>query len=351
MPPATEIDRFQYRLTQAARVVWYGGLYATGMRASGDFTPEGEPQFRASAPTPKRDEMIGEISSLFKQDWQNIQAGYYAGPERARLEPLRALRKARSYFSDLPKLDQRRVKRGGTEIRNQIKSNFYPEYYLQNFHYQTDGYLSDSSAELYDTQVEILFAGTADAMRRQALVPLYHALQGKDQREMQLLDVASGTGRFLKFVKTNYPKLHVTGQDLSEQYLAKLRKNLKSWSGVDTLHGNAESMAVDDASFDVVTNIYLFHELPQDVRRIVAREIYRVLKPGGTFIFVDSIQTADTPNLDALLEYFPVGLHEPYYANYLGEDLTALFGGVGLELVSQKTAFLSKILAFRKIGA
>lgn len=335
MPPVTEIDRFQYRLTQAARVVWYGGLYATGMRASGDFTPEGEPHFRATTPTPDREQMMSEISALFKQDWQNIQAGYYAGPERARFGSLRALRKARSYFSDLPKLDQRRVKRGGTEVREQIKSNFYPEYYLQNFHYQTDGYLSDESAELYDTQVEILFASTADAMRRQALVPLHHALKGKDQREVRLLDVASGTGRFLRFAKSNYPKLHVTGQDLSEQYLGKLKANLKSWSGVDTLHGNAEAMAADDASFDVVTTIYLFHELPEDVRRIVAREIARVLKPGGTFIFVDSIQTADTPDLDALLEYFPIGLHEPYYANYLGEDLIALFKEAGFELVSQ----------------
>ena len=42
----------------------------------------------------------------------------------------------------------------------------YPEYFLQHFHWQTDGYLSRKSAELYDYQVEALFAGTTDAMRR-----------------------------------------------------------------------------------------------------------------------------------------------------------------------------------------
>ena len=44
-------------------------------------------------------------------------------------------------------------------------------YYLQNFHYQTDGYLSDLSANLYDLQVEILFNGAADAMRRRIITP------------------------------------------------------------------------------------------------------------------------------------------------------------------------------------
>ena len=46
----------------------------------------------------------------------------------------------------------------------------FPDYYLRNFHYQTGGYLSERSAKLYDQQVEVLFIGSADAMRRQALV-------------------------------------------------------------------------------------------------------------------------------------------------------------------------------------
>jgi hypothetical protein len=36
-----------------------------------------------------------------------------------------------------------------------------PRYYLQNFHYQSGGWMTDDSAERYDTQVEVLFNGTA----------------------------------------------------------------------------------------------------------------------------------------------------------------------------------------------
>ena len=39
-----------------------------------------------------------------------------------------------------------------------------------------------------------------------------------------------------------------------------------------------------------MTCVYLFHELPGDVRRAVAAEMMRVLRPGGLVVLVDSIQ-------------------------------------------------------------
>jgi len=48
-----------------------------------------------------------------------------------------------------------------------------PRYYLQNFHFQTGGWMTDDSASRYDTQVEVLLHGTANATRRQALPQLH----------------------------------------------------------------------------------------------------------------------------------------------------------------------------------
>ena len=36
--------------------------------------------------------------------------------------------------------------------------------------------------------------------------------------------------------------------------------------------------------------MYLFHELPGSVRRAVAAEMARVLRPGGLVVLVDSVQ-------------------------------------------------------------
>ena len=49
-----------------------------------------------------------------------------------------------------------------------------------------------------------------------------------------------------------------------------------------------------------------------------------------------------------MLEYFPVGFHEPYFGSYLKEDFAALFGEAGLDLEETEFAFLTKVMRFRK---
>jgi ubiquinone/menaquinone biosynthesis C-methylase UbiE len=88
---------------------------------------------------------------------------------------------------------------------------------------------------------------------------------------------------------------------------------LKRWSRINLSVGNAETLPVPDQSQDALTSIFLLHELPPKVRRVVFRECARVLKPGGRLVFVDSLQRGDQPDYDGLLDHFPQSYHEPYY--------------------------------------
>ena len=106
-------------------------------------------------------------------------------------------------------------------------------------------------------------------------------------------------------------------------------------------------MPLSDAEFDVVTCIYLFHELPPRIRRAVVAEVRRVLRPGGTLIFVDSLQTGDEPDYDATLDIFPLAFHEPYYASYLREDLDKLWSP-GFTAGERFPAYFSKVLSYRR---
>jgi ubiquinone/menaquinone biosynthesis C-methylase UbiE len=114
------------------------------------------------------------------------------------------------------------------------------------------------------------------------------------------------------------------------------------------VNANAESLPFADASLDAVSCVYLFHELPPKIRRVVARELGRVLKPGGRLIFIDSLQRGDLPENDGLLELFPDLFHEPYYRSYLEEDLDALFEAGGLHRAELSAAFLSRIALYTK---
>lgn len=345
--PST-LDRLTYAFGQGTRFAWYFGHYLAAQRLSRGPAAERKKKPQVVDRTPQRNSYWTELRALFQRDWENIERGYYATPSGSIADPMAMIDQSRRFFRDLTDETAPRRTKDSAQVMTATRRKYYPRYYLQNFHYQTDGYLSEKSAKLYDFQVETLFAGAADAMRRQALVPLYHVLIGKDQRKTELLDVACGTGSFLTFVKENYPRLKVTGLDLSPDYLREAETSLKSWRDVTLRKANAEHMPFDDESFDIVTSIYLFHELPPYVRSVVAKEIARVLKPGGSFIFFDSIQYGDQDGLDRILELFPERFHEPYYSSYAKTDLRKLFTDLQLKFDSERLAFLSKAVTFRK---
>jgi ubiquinone/menaquinone biosynthesis C-methylase UbiE len=340
------LERIAYDLSQAARVAWF---YMHAELAGRLAPPIVEPaEVEGSLPTLRQ--MMADLYELFRRDRANIEAGYYRLPHDLYGSPRAALGQSVRFLSDLGRIDRRRREGIRAEVREARSDQTarYPDYYVQNFHYQTDGYLSDHSAAVYDFQVEVLFKGSADAMRRQALVPLAELLRGRRIREQRLLDVACGTGRFLGFVKQNYPRLPAVGLDLSEAYLRRARRELGAWSWVELTLGAAEALPFRDTSFDLVSCIYLFHELPRPVRERAAAEFARVLRPRGRLVLVDSFQRGDEPRLDGLLELFPLAYHEPYFADYARHDLRALFKGAGLQPKTAERAHMSKIMTFDK---
>jgi len=340
MPSA--LDKLAFNAEQAARVSWFFGQKLVAARVSRP-VPLPEPLRGRAMPDKRR--IVRDLWGLIEQDWRNIEAGYYLPPTDEFGSPFEALRRVADFFADLSAVERRR--HGASEERrlSEAPRGRYPRYYLQKFHFQSDGYLSSASAQRYDHQVEVLFGGAAAAMRRQALVPLKAALARRGST--RLLDVACGTGCFLREVKANHPRLRVTGLDLSPHYLAVARHKLQPWSRAWFVEGAAEAMPFPDGQFDAVTCIYLFHELPPGVRPIVVHEIRRVLKPGGTLIFVDSLQTGDEPDYDAMLDYFPIAFHEPYFATYLREDLDHLWSP-GFSSRARLPAYFSKVLSYRR---
>src|ERR1700758_4766642 len=185
-------------------------------------------------------------------------------------------------------------------------------------------------------------------MRRQALPQLHELFAGRDQRQLRLLDIGCGTGRFLDFVKQAWPRLPIIGLDMSDAYIRHAKRHLSQRSRTSFVVSKAEAIPLSDSSQDAVTSIYLFHELPPKVRRSALRECARVLKPGGRLILLDSLQRNDRPDYDGLLQLFPQNYHEPYYASYTRENFPALACQCGLPHVRNVIAFVSKVMVFDK---
>lgn len=290
--------------------------------------------------------------SLLREDAKNISMGVYRAPAKWRESTYDFTKTSLMAIRDLYHVKRREKERNVVDIPNDPLIEDLPVYYRQNFHFQTDGWLSERSAELYDHQVEVIFGGAAGAMRRQALIPFRVYLEEKNLihliSQVKVLDLAAGTGSFSAELKNNYPDIHLTLNDLSPYYLKKARKRLTNYYRTDFVEANAEKLPFKDASFDVVVCIYLFHELPRRVRLVVMNEIRRVLKPGGLFIFEDSIQLGDLAGFDGSLKHFPVHYHEPYYLDYVSRPLADFIEPSHWIELSTKIAFLSKVVAFEK---
>lgn len=339
--------RTAYAARQGARLAWFAGqgfLMGRLRRLAGRRGPAP----RTALPLPGERRMLADMASLFARDLANVEAGLYP-PPRDEDGPLsERLARAVAFFRDLPRVHVRREEGRHSEVLDAATRDRRPRYYLQNFHFQTGGWMSAESARLYDTQVEVLFNGTASAMRRQILAPLAMFVRGRDQRRLRLLDLACGTGRFLAQLADAFPRLAACGVDLSEAYVAEARRHLARRPRVGLAVAAAERLPFAAASFDAVTAVFLFHELPPKVRGRVAGEIARVLRPGGRFFLLDTLQTGDRPAYDGMLDLFPQNFHEPYYAGYVREDLARRFGAHGLARIGEETAFVAKVSVFEK---
>jgi len=295
--------------------------------------------------------LLGEIQKRLNQiletDWQDAERGVYPTTllfdnpweDFFRYYPV--------VWMDLPKMWERVNQRKYHDFSPEIQTEGYPSYYVQNFHHQTDGYLSDMSANLYDLQVEILFNGSADAMRRRILAPLKQGLKAFDSvpsHQIRALDIACGTGRTLRFIRGTLPQASLYGTDLSPAYLRKANQLLSEIPGElpQLMQANAEELPYRDNYFHAVTSVFLFHELPPAARQRVIEQCFRVTQPGGVFIICDSIQAIDAPELMPLMENFPAMFHEPYYRHYTTDDLVERLETAGFRNITTENHFMSK---------
>ncbi|GIS31883.1 MAG: hypothetical protein Ct9H90mP3_6790 [Flammeovirgaceae bacterium] len=110
---------------------------------------------------------------LREEDWNDAEKNIY--PKKLLFdEPGLVLTQYPKIWLDMPNTWDRRRKQNFDDLPKSIDKDNYPQYYLRNFHHQTDGYLSDFSASIYDLQVEILLM-ECYSMRRRIIKPIKKA--------------------------------------------------------------------------------------------------------------------------------------------------------------------------------
>lgn len=291
-----------------------------------------------------------EADRLIRSDINHMRAGDYP-PSVLKPDPaLDIVRTVPKVIADLLSIAKRRSQGKTVDFTSDAESFLedLPTYYKQNFHFQTDGYLSQQSASVYEYEVDLLFSGLSDAMRRLIIAPMKAHFGPGEGKGLRFLELGAGTGRSTRFVKMAFPQASIVLVDLSDPYLKIAQKNLANFSKISFLQADGAQLPFKKGEFDAVYSVFLFHELPEKIRIKVLNESFRVLRSEGFFGLVDSIQKGDKPKFDVLLDEFPKDFHEPFYRNYIHTPMEDLIQSLTASTCNIADGFFSKVVSTTK---
>jgi tRNA (cmo5U34)-methyltransferase len=142
----------------------------------------------------------------------------------------------------------------------------------------------DARSEGYDAHMQ----GAMDAFE-----DFYAAIAGtipRTEAALRILDVGCGTGLELDPILQRAPNAQITGVDLSDRMLARLRaKYADRWGQMTLIQGSYLALPLGAARYDwAVSAMTLHHLLPESKGRLYAR-IRRALKPGGRYVEGDYV--------------------------------------------------------------
>jgi ubiquinone/menaquinone biosynthesis C-methylase UbiE len=113
-------------------------------------------------------------------------------------------------------------------------------------------------------------------------------VQADIQPGQQVLDLGCGTGTLAIMAKLAQPSANVTGLDADPDMLKVAKyKSAQMKAQVKFDVGFTEKLPYPDESFDRVLSSIMIHHLKTPDKIQTAREVYRVLKPGGQLHIVD----------------------------------------------------------------
>jgi DNA gyrase subunit B len=152
-----------------------------------------------------------------------------------------------------------------------------------------------------------------------------HAEMCKVGPEARLLDVCCGSG----IVGASFTDRvgYKVGLDITPEMRALAQTRLD-----EVKAGSVYEMDFDDNSYDLVVTREVLHLLPDP--RVPVSEIFRVLRPGGQFIFGQIVPYSE---VDAAWMFRIFKKKQPlFYNNFMAEDLSDLLRECGFESIEMK---------------
>jgi ubiquinone/menaquinone biosynthesis C-methylase UbiE len=190
-----------------------------------------------------------------------------------------------------------------------------------------------SQGALYDRGVYVYAGGHGgpycDTIGRS--LTKYLKIRFPDFAPTKVLDVGCTVAQNTVPFAQEYPDAEVHAIDVSAPVLRYAHGRAESLGEALHLHQmDAEAMAFEDNSFDLVASTITFHETSRTAMRNILKECHRVLKPGGLMIHMELPRTADMDPFDAFyIDWDAYYNNEPFYQAFTSTNMKEVITGAG----------------------
>lgn len=165
----------------------------------------------------------------------------------------------------------------------------YPEYAKVETHRQRGGYVGQPLAGLHYDYGTRVFSGNISKNDQLHKAMAEKISPPKDGQVNRIMDLACSVGRLTCQLKRRFPEAEVWGSDISAP-MVRYAHYRALQEGLDVHFLQKASEDLDDLPenhYDLVTVHILFHEVPTPVVDRTIANVYRMLRPGGTFWISD----------------------------------------------------------------
>lgn len=163
------------------------------------------------------------------------------------------------------------------------------------------------------------------------VMPVYLAVAAylakeKSLKGKRLVELGSGSGRALAYLKVRFPELEVVGTDYSYACTAYAKRAYGMY-GVDFIHTRAQKTKLPAGSFDFVMSSHVIEHVSKSDGPKFIREVSRLLKRGGTaFIGTPERKHSQDLYLSNPTDAKHLRLVPPHEHEYTLKELKALAG-------------------------
>ena len=104
----------------------------------------------------------------------------------------------------------------------------------------------------------------------------------------RILDLGTGTGRnaclMMKYLSKEG---EIIGADISEEMISQFKKKCANFPNAKIIHARVDQSLPFRKGFDKVFTSFVLHGFPQNIREVIIKSVFEVLKVNGSFFILD----------------------------------------------------------------